>query len=108
MFEEKRAYQRKETSLCTNIMDIQNHTVIGECLMTDVCDCGFAIESEEELLIGQKIVLKFTLLNKTVFLAGEIIRTAKGFFYPLYGAKICEYKCINFNIFREYIKYYLN
>lgn len=107
IFDEKRANQRKLTSLYTNILAVESQDVIGECLMTDVCEYGFAIETEQKFSINQKILLKISLLNEVVFLAGEIVRFDKGYLYPLYGVKICEEDCRNLNIFREYINYHL-
>jgi len=101
--EEKRAYKRKPISLYTDILGPKNLEFMGECLVTDACESGFAIESESNLSAGQKILLKFPLLNNMVFLSGEIVRSDKGFFYPLYGVKILEYDCINFNVFKNYI-----
>ncbi|MEA5000412.1 MAG: PilZ domain-containing protein [Endomicrobiaceae bacterium] len=107
IFDEKRSNQRKLTSLYTNILSVGSQDVIGECLMTDVCEYGFAIETEQKFSIKQKILLKISLLNEVVFLAGEIVRFDKGYLYPLYGVKICEEDSKNLNIFREYINYHL-
>lgn len=107
MFDEKRANQRKLTSLYTNILTLESQDVIGECLMTDICEYGFAIETEQKFSINQKILLKFSLLDQVIFLAGEIVRLDKGFLYPLYGVKICEDASKNLNVFRKYINCYL-
>lgn len=108
MLKDRRKYPRKEISCSTSVMTAETQYVLGECFFINVCEDGFAIETESILSIGEKIFIKINVLNDTVFLTGEVIRIDKGFFEPLYGIKICEEECINLDLFKTYIKYQLN
>lgn len=108
MFNERRKYQRKETSCSASIMMVETHSVLGEGFLTNVSENGFAIETECRFSIGKKILIKINLLNDTVFLSGEVVRTEEGFFDVLYGVQICEQESVNLEFFKTYIKYQLN
>ena len=108
MFEERRKYPRKEISYPASVMTVETQCVLGEGFLTNVSENGFAIETECLLCIGERIFIKINLLNDTVFLVGEVVRTEKGFFDTLYGIKICEQESVNLEFFKTYIKYQLN
>lgn len=108
MFEERRKYPRKEVSYSASLMTVETQYVLGEGFLTNVSENGFAIETECLLSMGERIFIKINLLNDTVFLVGEVIRTEKGFFDTLYGVRICEQESINLEFFKTYIQYQLN
>jgi hypothetical protein len=103
MIEEKRAYPRKKVSLATNILESKTEKVLGDCILTDISKNGFAVESEINLHVGQQFDLELEVLNRKIILNGEVIRSADGLFYPLYGVKIIDNESKNLDFFRQYI-----
>jgi hypothetical protein len=108
MFNERRKYQRKEASCHASVGAIDSQYVLGEGFLTNVSENGFAIETECLFPVGKKIFIKINLLNDTVFLVGEVVRTEEGFFDILYGVRICEHESVNLDFFKTYIKCHLN
>ncbi len=108
MLSERRQFPRKQVSHSTSISSAQTQNILGECFLTNVSESGFAIESDCIFNIGQKIFIKINILSDVIVLTGEVVRTDKGFFDPLYGVKICETESVNLETFRSYIRHQLN
>lgn len=108
MEDEKRVHPRKMVSLTTNILESKTNSVLGDCILTDVSQNGFAIESETKLNIGQEFKLELMVQNIPISLSGKVVRVSDGFFYPLYGIEIVDSECTNLDFFRKYIDYSLN
>lgn len=105
---EKRKHKRKSVSLTTNIVETKTNSILGDCILTDVSQDGFAIESETKLSIGQQFNLNLVVQNKKISLSGKVVRITDGFFYPLYGIRLVEKDCKNLDFFKKYIEYSLN
>lgn len=106
--DERRRYPRKQVSHSTNIMSAETRNVLGECFLTNVSGSGIAIESDCSFSIGQKVLIKINILSDVIVLAGEIVRTDRGFFDPLYGIRISEQESVNLDVFRSYVSHQLN
>lgn len=105
---EKRKYGRKSVSLTTNIIEAKTNSILGDCILTDVSQDGFVIETETKLVINQQFNLNLMIQNKKISLSGKVVRITEGFFYPLYGIKLIEKDCKNLDFFKKYIEYSLN
>jgi len=105
---ENRKHDRKSVSLTTNIVETKTNSVLGDCILTDVSQDGFAIESETKLIKDQQFNLNLVIQNQDISLSGKVVRIAEGFFYPLYGIELVEKDCKNLDFFKKYIEYSLN
>lgn len=105
---ENRRYSRKFVSLKTKIVETNTNSVLGDCILTDVSQDGFAIESETQLVLNQQFSLNLIIQNKHISLSGKIVRITQGLFYPLYGIKLIEKDCKNLDFFKKYVEYSLN